>query len=172
MANASGSDTLTVTTVTVSPNPSQPVITVSGDTLFATPGFVSYEWYLDGFQIPLATGDTYVATANGNYQVTATDSNGCSASSAVVILNTGLQEMHNIRPVIYPNPAMDNLTIQTELAASKLWIQTGMGTTVFHTEFPLNNQATIDVAMLPKGCYMIRLLHQNGFTSISKFIKM
>src|SRR5206468_1817493 len=45
-------------------------------------GAISYQWSLNGNPIGAATGTTYSATASGNYSVTVTYANACSASSA------------------------------------------------------------------------------------------
>ncbi len=170
--NAAGSDTLTVTTITVHANPSPPVITVSGDTLFATPGFINYDWFLDGFQIPATTGDTYIASTNGNYQVTATDSNGCSSTSTILILNTGLSESTKSDLNIYPNPALNSLTVIPETGSYELIIQNGIGEVVYLTQRKESNPLIINISMLPKACYIIKLIPEEGAMRIAKFLKM
>lgn len=61
----------------------QPIVSVmeSGGTLEADPGFVSYQWYLDGQPLPDADGSQVVPLNGGVYTVEVTDANGCTAVS-------------------------------------------------------------------------------------------
>ena len=101
-ATASGNYTVTVTdgnncsatsaatTVTVNPLPATPTITPGGPTTFCAGGSVTLtsssatgnQWNLNGNPIGGETNTTYNATASGNYTVTVTDGNNCSATSA------------------------------------------------------------------------------------------
>jgi hypothetical protein len=108
-ATASGSYTVNVTdgnsctsaassavVVTVNPIPATPAITPSGPTSFCTGGSVTLtsssasgnQWYNGLTFLAGETNQTYVATANGNYNVVVTQS-GCpsapSASTAVTV---------------------------------------------------------------------------------------
>ncbi len=49
---------------------------------FSGPGY-TYQWQLDGVDIPGATLDSYFTFDGGNYTVVVTNSSGCSAQSAV-----------------------------------------------------------------------------------------
>jgi len=77
-------------TVTVNPLPA-PTISANGPLSFCqgssviltASGGSTYTWNLNGVPIPGVTSDTYTATTAGNYTVTATNANGCSASSAI-----------------------------------------------------------------------------------------
>ena len=112
-ANASGSDTLTLNNyIIVYPYPPPQGITQNGDTLFANPGAVSYRWYFNGSSISGATNYFYVAPLSGDYNVVATDANGCEVEA--VIFNV-IAEIHladdNKQLAIFPNPANENLEI-------------------------------------------------------------
>ncbi|HKQ08911.1 MAG TPA: ExeM/NucH family extracellular endonuclease [Blastocatellia bacterium] len=106
IATANGSYTVTVTasgctsaasnatTVTVNPTPPTPTITPGGPTTFCAGGSVTLtsssasgnQWYLDSSPIGGATGQQYVATANGSYTVTVTASGCTSAASSPVVV--------------------------------------------------------------------------------------
>jgi len=104
IANASGNYTVRTTdgnnctspdsntiSVTVNPLPATPTITPGGPTTFCAGGSVTLtsssatgnQWNLNGNPIGGQTGTSYNATASGNYTVTVTDGNNCSATSAV-----------------------------------------------------------------------------------------
>ena len=104
---ASGSYTVTVTTlgcvsspsdpavVTVNPLPATPAITPGGPTTFCTGGSVNLtsssasgnQWFLNGNAIGSATNQVYSATASGSYTVKVTGANTCtSAASAATTI--------------------------------------------------------------------------------------
>src|SRR3954452_10378642 len=76
------------TVVTVNPLP--PTAAISGSNTFSTGGgtqltsnsATGYQWYFNNGAIGGATSQTYNATQAGDYTVTVTDGNGCSATSA------------------------------------------------------------------------------------------
>lgn len=102
VATASGSYTVVVsagdcssaasaaTTVTVNPIPATPTVAPGGPTSFCAGGSVTLtsssssgnQWYKDGNAISGATGQTYNATASGNYTVVVMTSDCPSAASA------------------------------------------------------------------------------------------
>ncbi|PWT87230.1 MAG: hypothetical protein C5B55_15125, partial [Blastocatellia bacterium] len=104
VATASGNYTAIVTTsscssnpsaptpVTVNPVPTTPTITPGGPTTFFQGGSVTLtsssangnQWYLNGNPIGGATAQQYVATASGDYTVTATNGGCTSAASAAI----------------------------------------------------------------------------------------
>jgi len=169
--NASGTDTITVTTITVFAIPASPVITASGDTLFATQGFATYEWYLDGLLISGASGDSYITTSNGSYAVTVTDSNGCSSSSVPFVLNTGLYEMMSMQLNLFPNPTTGNLFVETGVAPYYLTVYNIQGQGVYQLQGDASVGKTIDLTNLAPGCYSIKLISENGEMRIGKFLK-
>jgi len=112
--NSIGSDTLILNNyITVYPYPAPQGILQSGDTLFANAGAMSYQWYHDGLIIPGATGSFYVAPSSGNYNVVATDANGCEVEAVIfdVIANTSplsFGEGAGVR--LFPNPVSESLS--------------------------------------------------------------
>ena len=177
--NSNGSDTLTLNNfITVYPYPAPQGILQSGDTLFANPGATSYQWFYGGNSIPGATDYFYVATQSGDYNVVATDANGCEVEAAIfdvvaeIPLATGSSQF-----AIYPNPVIEKLIIHksqfTSETVVKISIFNMIGEKMRSDEQSiLNNtqQIEIDVAGLAGGMYWIQLTTP-GKTFRSKFIK-
>lgn len=89
-ANAEGAEgPRTMITVTVNALPSTPVVTPNGPTSFCTGGSViltsstaaNYDWSTN------ATTQAITVSTSGTYDVTITDANGCSATSATINVN-------------------------------------------------------------------------------------
>lgn len=100
--------------ITVYPTPSPQGIQQSGDTLFANPGAVTYQWYENGVLIPGATDYFYVATESGNYNVVATDVNDCEVEAVifdVAAAVTPLSRGEGLGVRLYPNPVSEELTV-------------------------------------------------------------
>lgn len=167
--NGSGSDTLTVSTITVYAIPATPVITASADTLFATTGFDSYEWVLDGTLITGATSDTLITTSNGYYTVSVTDSNGCIAQSSAFLVNTAIEDIGAQSIKLYPNPATEKVFIETELSLEKILVYDNVGRNIFESE---NHGQTIDVSVFPEGQYFIRFIFRDGNEVLKSFTKI
>jgi len=113
--SAGGSDTLTVINyVNVFPTPPPQGIQQIGDTLFANPGATSYQWYYNLNAIPGATDYYYLAIASGDYNVVATDENGCEVEAVInnVLANAQLA-VGNLQMAIevFPNPVSETIDI-------------------------------------------------------------
>jgi hypothetical protein len=100
--------------ITVYSYPPQQSITQTGDTLFALSGAAYYQWYYNGNAVNGATDYFYVATLSGDYNVVATDNNGCEVEAVIndVIAYTSpfsFGEGSAVR--VYPNPVDDKLYV-------------------------------------------------------------
>ncbi len=169
--NSSGTDTLTLPGVIVHPNPVQPVITLSGDTLFTTPGFAGYQWYLNNNIIAGATADYHVVLADGNYTVVVTDSNGCSSESLPLSFTTGLTIHESSTVNFYPNPATDYIVAERAGRIEKITVYsiTGELVSVF---YPDGNPAIkMNISNLENGCYLLGIYEKDGTTGFRKLIK-
>jgi hypothetical protein len=121
-SNFYGSDTLTFSNyINVFPMPPGQSITQSGDTLFALAGSASYQWYFNGSTINGATDYFYIAIAGGDYNVIATDSNGCEVEAVInnVLAHAQLAVGPEVSAqlAIFPNPVSETLTISRYLPA-------------------------------------------------------
>lgn len=171
VTGASGTDTLTTQSVIVHPDPPQPVITFSGDTLFATPGFSSYQWSLNGSVIPGATNDFYVVLADGAYTVSVADSNGCNAESVILNYATGLNEVTSeLQLIVYPNPSNGIFHIQNAEEYLSIDVVNAVGEIILNLSVENLGSSTLDLKNKPKGVYFLDALHHNGYRQFIKLI--
>ncbi len=99
--------------VQVFPNPAIPQIVLNGIDLESSLAF-AYQWYLNGLQIVGANSQIYTPSANGNYMVEISDSNGCKSTSSVFTL-VGLNNAANNNDLIlFPNPATSEVLISMD----------------------------------------------------------
>lgn len=170
--NASGTDTLTVSTITVNANPAAPIITASGDTLSAPLGFSSYEWSLNNFTIPGADSVIYVAASNGSYTVSVTDSNGCTASSAPFVLNTSIDEQGNNYISIYPNPTAEILSIESSQMINRISIYEITGREVLQKNLiNPSKKISLNISEISAGLYLLNWYDKNNESHFIKFLK-
>lgn len=115
LTNMSGCDSTIIIDLTI--DEPLPVITVDGFTLGTTIPYESYQWSLDGTEIPGATAATYTVAQNGSYSVAVTNASGCSGTSGMYEVNnyTGTSDVAALAASIriYPNPAQDMLYVQS-----------------------------------------------------------
>ena len=158
-------------TMIINPIPSIPTITQTGNTLHssATSG---NQWYnaTTGI-INGATAQTYNPTTNGYYYTKATLI-GCSSDTSIHYhySNVGVESNSLNESIhIYPNPAKDNLTIETNLnKEQRLEIINLIGQTVY--TIYINKKATINTSAFANGVYILKLYTDKG-TIVKKFIK-
>ena len=112
-SNSFSSDTLMLNNyITVYPYPPPQGISQSGDTLFAIQGAVSYQWFYNGSLISGATNYFYVAPQGGDYNLVATDANGCEVEAAIFDVVAGMASSAETELInVFPNPADKSITI-------------------------------------------------------------
>ena len=180
--NANGSDTLMLPNyITVYPFPAPQGILQGGDSLYANAGAVSYQWYLDGNLIAGATNSFYVATQSGNYNVVATDNNGCEVEAVIFDVIAGLTPPDSYRDskgegvTAYPNPVTETLTVTSYLLAgsnANLSVYNMLGEKVKNISDLTFEKLSVEVdcSQLPAGIYLIELTSENS-NYWSRFIK-
>ncbi|MEO8087730.1 MAG: T9SS type A sorting domain-containing protein, partial [Bacteroidota bacterium] len=183
--NTSGSDTLTLNNfITVYPFPPAQGISQSGDTLFAIPGAVSYQWYFNGDTIAGATDYFYLALEGGDYNVVATDANDCEVEAAIFDVVAEIQlAIGNWQLAIYPNPVVDNLRIRCAPGNSN-WLELKsisicniLGErvlaiclpTAYYPPIAIGMPIDLDCRLLPPGIYFLKVTSRNNETQTFKF---
>ncbi len=176
--NSTDIDTLVLPDyIYVFPQPSSQSITQIGDTLFALPGASFYQWYFNGSLISGATNYYYIATASGDYNVVATDGNGCEVEAVInnVIADvTPFSFGEGLGVRLYPNPVTEKLYISSyELngtADAEISIYNVMGEKVISESVKSEANYEIDVHDLPSGLYYIEFISERKLFR-TKFIK-
>ncbi|RYD98009.1 MAG: T9SS type A sorting domain-containing protein [Sphingobacteriales bacterium] len=146
-----------------------PAITQNGALLSTTP-FATYSWALGGNPIPGANAQTYTATVNGDYTVTVTDGNGCSATSAAttVTLGTSLRDLgakENI--ALFPNPASDLVYIRADHPVN-VRVCSLDGRDLIQAD----NAKKLDISGLSNGVYLFKLFDKEGrLLQVQKLVK-
>jgi len=183
--NTNGSDTLTLNNyITVYPSPPPQSITQNGDTLFAIAGSASYQWYFNGNIINGATDYFYVAQSSGDYNVVATDANGCEVEAAIFNVIAGLTPALSKGEgvMVFPNPVVDKCTIHNALpiaigitmgTAIKISIYNLVGEKILagnREQFGRSDILQLDCTLLPSGMYYVYI--DNGENVLrGKFVK-
>ena len=179
VSNSMGSDTLLLNNyITVFPYPSPQGINLSGDTLYAFAGAYAYQWYYEGSIIPGATDYFYPVTQSGDYNVVATDTNGCEVEAAIVNVIAGLTG--NLSPYIgffvFPNPVNSEMSVNRYLlsvTSDEFLIFNLLGQQVMTLQSQTENSshvATLDVRTLPPGIYWLETGSGNNILR-AKFVK-
>ncbi|MFI5220826.1 MAG: PKD domain-containing protein [Bacteroidia bacterium] len=153
-------------TITVKPNPAQPIITAITKALLQSSVANSYQWYLNNFSIPGATSQTLSLGTNGTYNVKIDSTNGCSnTSNPFTALSVGVNEINTSDGIkIYPNPNNGKFTInfnslqgekQIEVFDIHGKLMAQISTSKYEIEIqPENN--------LAKGIYLLRIQTEKG----------
>ncbi len=166
-SNATSSDTLTLNNyITVYPYPLPQGISQSGDTLFANTGATAYQWYYAGNLIPGATDYFYIATYDGDYNVVATDANGCEVEAVIYDVLAGLTPALSKGEGVtsFPNPVIDLLTIENTAYNSATKIDISIynitGQNVLSVQSIVEKQhgdLNVDGSKLNPGIYFLQL---------------
>jgi hypothetical protein len=160
--NGCGSSDTTYLAVTVKPAP-DPVIQRNGNTLSVTQLFNTYQWNRNGLPVSGANGATYLAIENGSYTLTVTGNNGCSGTSAAIVVDniTGIEEALREAGIrIYPNPAHDRLHIRLPFRA-RLVLYTLTGRKLLSEDYP-EGESTIKLPPAAQGMYMLLIQDKEG----------
>ena len=158
--------------------PDFPAITIiqHGDSLFAAPGYVGYQWYYNTNIISGANEYFYIASQSGNYSVLITDSNGCSNSveipNVIASVSSDLFNESISGFCVFPNPANNLLNIQAKVNPKEiLYLECydRYGRKMF-TRYANEINHSLDISFLSSGVYALRLYLKNSILNAS-FLK-
>jgi hypothetical protein len=154
-----------------------------GDTLVATPGYASYQWYESNIPIQGATSQRHVLTYDGNYTVEASFTNGCVETSGNFDSNFKVapeqeeeqeEEEQEEEIVTYPNPATGVFTlvakIPVEDRTAEICIMDMMGRQIFQKVVEAKEgrvEAEIDITGNVQRLSILKLKSKNSSKTIS-----
>jgi PKD repeat protein len=170
--NSNGSDTLTLADyITVYNTPPFPTITQNGNTLTSSPAD-SYQWQLNSVDVAGATNQTYEATQSGIYSVIISDSNGCTNSTTIDVVFTGIEDFFTDAGLsIYPNPSNGNSIVECmneKDGELQMEIFNAIGQLIFSSTEMISNQHFRKELYLndqPSGIYFLAIKMDRRLTN-------
>ena len=148
-------------------------VTEDNGTLTATASGADYQWLdCDNGDAPLlgATDQAYTTMSNGNYAVEVTLDGCTDTSDCIQVITVGLANNETSTLLIYPNPAGNELTVESDGSIVAIEVMDATGKLVLQTN-TVSNRETMDVSQLPTGIYTIRFTTEGGVTESRKLVK-
>jgi hypothetical protein len=157
---------LTVNQITI------PVATEMFGVVSTDPFYVSYQWQLNGVDIPGAISPIYPTFQNGNYTVVVTDINGCTAvSNTLVVLLSSISEIASLNCMIYPNPVTTELMVEATEQIDEINVVDLNGRIIFIKTKISHQKLKVDVSALAEATYFIQIKTTSGKTALKTFVK-
>ena len=153
----------TNTAIVYEPFPLAINIWINGNTIEATSGFDSYQWYYaNGTLIPGETSEIYEPLSVGEYYVVVADGDCEEVSYAINYNISGIDNLDN-NISIYPNPTMGILTIEGGSNIQNIIILNTLGNQLLSVENNSNDysKSEIDLTTFAKGIYFIQVEQNN-----------
>ncbi len=153
--------------------PEQPVILFDelSSTVFCVDcGGESYQWQINGNNIPGADEVVYQPTENGNYSLVVSDENACSTSSEPlnVIINSVEERQINFR--MYPNPSSTYARVESEEIIELIALRDAQGK--FLEAWDVNAKTfEIDTQRLSSGLYFIDVQIQGKLEQLKLLVR-
>ena len=152
--------------ITVNPLPATPQITQNGNVLNSS-ATTGNQWYLNGNIIIDGIFQSYTFTQIGNYSLTVTDLNSCSASSSdfnvitTEIKTSALADGLEDEIIIYPNPNNGFFSLKFNYLDKDLAfnIFNVFGEKIYSKNMLDIQSGKLDIA-LPSGIYFIKILKE------------
>ncbi|MFM2307571.1 MAG: hypothetical protein RLZZ367_2240, partial [Bacteroidota bacterium] len=139
--------------------------TASVDTVTGGSGPYSYSWSKG------STAQHLTGLAPGNYLVTVTDNNGCTAASGVNVTQTGIGNIADGTMFsLWPNPATSRISISLSAITGDATVEIkNIVGQVLLSQNVNNQQTQIDISQLANGVYVAEV-KMNGKRAIRQFV--
>lgn len=150
-----------------------PVIIQNGSQLTTAGTYNSYQWFLNGSQIPGATSGSYTMTQPGTYSVNVELACGCNSMAVQSVVYTGIGEIANYSGIYAsPNP-VGNQGLSFNGFVNQLTVELFTIDGKLVDRFTVNDsQSSYDTAQLINGLYFIKMYDMNGnFISVQRIVK-
>lgn len=142
------------------PLPPPPQIAVNGNELTSTVA-ASYQWTLNGVPVDGATDQVLDAPVSGEYAVTISDTNGCTAISAPVqVIFTGVEAFSSTGFAIWPTIAHYEITVRVPDSGSRtvsLTVLDAAGREVMERTVPPGASYQLPIPALAPGVYLLKV---------------
>jgi hypothetical protein len=164
IADINGCDSIINTVVNINTVDVSVTVTGFGGTLMSNASGPNTSWLWlnceDNTAIISATMQSYSPNANGQFAVIVTQ-NGCTDTSTCFNVNTvGIDEQNQNSFGMYPNPAADNITIESNIG-SAIVIFDAIGNQVFAAN-ATNTKTEIELSNLANGIYFVKVISNNN----------
>jgi len=156
-----------LTTVTVDPAPTKPMVTRLSPTYLTTQPNHQYQWFRNGTLLPGETNQHVFALTAGVYKVKVWNNLGCaSMSEGFMVGSVGLDDDMAQTLRIYPNPSQGLFTLDlTQLEASEtvsMQIVDVTGRVIRHRELQGGQEHRLDLTDCAQGLYQVVLRDKVG----------
>ena len=134
----------------------------------------SYQWYLDGVLISGETNPAITLVDNGNYTVSATDTNGCSSVSAPFNFDNASLSMNEVNAFkLFPNPTdkIVNIDLGNSTSVESILITDMLGRVVKSISVDDQSNVIIDLSTEDNGVYMVVFYSASGKVGSKRLIK-
>ncbi len=169
--NANGGTTSSPMVITVNANPSAPTISYNGIELECSATAISYQWYFNGNILPGAIGQTHIPATSGDYTVSITNGNNCSATSPFYnhITSNISSNNHGFQLKVYPNPTLGILNIEFSSSILSLQVFNLLGEIISDVSVADKQKLLkIDISGNAPGVYFIRINTLEGKSIVEK----
>ena len=146
---------------------------LQNDTLFVPKG-LSYRWFLDGVFIGSSNDNFWVPTKTGHYSAKVKFREYTSTSTKVGIWNTSLPEGSDALTSMFPNPAINKVTVNTQsLSDGEILVFDDLGRVRIRQELDgaLEN-IELEVSTLSPGAYSVVFISDQTTFRRGHFVKL